>query len=410
MATKLYLSGGESHKHWLRLYDTGARNLLVSFYYLQDRAKDALRTRTQENPGVSLFVDSGGYTFQSQAEKYKWTKDDFKVFLEKYLKFLEYNKGVLNAAVEMDLEHVFGYGEIRKWQENYFAPIERMGVPIIYIWHNERGVGEWEEMCRRHRFVGINEEFFDSMSQTYLMDIAKKYLTKVHGFALTRQWVFQNMGLATADSATWKAAERYGTLFTFMDNKFRRHKPEQWRKQGPRFKKYIEENGGDYEKILSGDWKEMSRLGIIAHLKMQEYCNSLDTINYHEYRLPEHKDVLALSKKDVDMWAEKFSHISDTPLDRFQLQVLAALQNGGWDFFDDERNKYAAYDAFTRIMGEDCEVSFTNIDRRDELRRLACAKSLPKSVHVVSARRTAEDFMEKNPPKKREEYAPVRYK
>lgn len=398
MSTVIFYSGSESDLHHNTLLEGGAKRVLLSFYYIRDK-QWLLRKRKEANPEVEFMIDSGAFTLQDA--KKEPDESEYKRFLDQYVQFLYDNKDCLFAAAEFDVESIFGYGTIRKWQQEYFKPLEKAGLPIIYIWHKEKGIGEWEAMCKEHDYVGLNSAFLEDHDPATVMQPARKYLTKVHGFALTRQWALEDLGMATADSITWKSGERFGQIFTFIDGHISRHNADQIEK----YQGYIKSCPGiDYNLIKKGDGRELTKLDLLAHLKMEEYLAQQKKIEYWRYRLPPHEVIFKMSSSALASLAETFSHLKDRiTLDRYNLRLLSALQRGDWEYVDGLKDQASVLDTVLAFVGLECPISFTDKSRREDFRIIVCAKSLPSGAGNLMRRVDRKDFEMAMPPMKRGE-------
>ena len=389
MSVQLFLSGVEGVQHFDVCVDNGIKNVLLSYFYIRSvKDPDFLKKRKEANPAVNIMIDSGGYSFRANASNL--TTEDYVRYRDEYVEFLDSNSQYLHSAVELDVEDVLGYGEIRQWQIDYFEPLENK-LRILYIWHQERGLGELEAMAKRHRYIGVNALIFDIIDPQKVVNIARKYLTAVHGFAITGQRVLRTLDLATADSITWKSAERFGDIFVFNGDRFNRRPKAEMRQHEQYIRSVI---GNGYDRMVAGDYKELSVLAVIAHAKLQEVYDSKDSIDYWSYRLPHHKKILNMRQQEIQELAAKFEHLERPEgyeLNRATLRFLSALQEGDWTYLD-AQNQGDNLDLFLALVGTDCWLSYTNKEQAEDIRRHVCSLSLPHQARSALKRVDTVDF------------------
>lgn len=387
--TPIFYSGVEAEYHFRILAEAAGRrkqHILISYWHLKTRDRDALRKRKEEFPDMDIIIDSGAYSFLAgkQEEAKSASMDRIKKYLDEYAEFLYRNRDYIFAAVEFDIEDEVGYEQVRKWEDEYFSPLEKY-VPIIYVWHPERGRDEYINMCRRHDYVGLSSTSFAEMESNALMQIARRYLTKIHGFAMTTQYAVGEMGLFSCDSITWKSGEKYGTIFTFMNGEFVRHEAHTVK----RFENYIRSRGFNFEAILQNKSREVTKVALDAHMLMEEYYAKQNKNRYYEFKLPVPDEIENYSDKEIIKWADKLSGIVDVN-NKQRLQILSALQRGKWDFLEKE-DKAIVNEIICSTVGDEIKDSFEEIDNRDHLRTRICLRCIPPAK-IPLKRMREEDF------------------
>lgn len=227
MAVRNFLSGVESTQHFQAAVNSGARHMLMSYLYVTKQPGNILAARKKQHPQLRFMIDSGAHTLQVSMGKdpYKnWKLPDFEKYVRGYVAWLRANKQHIFAAVELDIAYCLNvatgrkaedpYGDfvVDEWRQKLFRPLEDEGMSIIYVWHPAQGHAGWETMCANLAYVGLPGEMSKQEDFNTFMSVAKRYTTKVHGFAATKQSDFRDWPWYSIDSTTWKAGEIYGTL------------------------------------------------------------------------------------------------------------------------------------------------------------------------------------------------------
>lgn len=272
--TTIIISGVEPDRYWDIVVNQCKRDIvLMSYYYLQQKPKDFLKKRIEKAPNVKVFIDSGAHTFMSKSGFEDKPLSFWENYAENYVQFVRDNKDFIFACANLDLELLFGIEQIDEWDEKYFKPLEKEGIPVCYIWHTPRGEKGWEEMCRKHSYVGFSMENDKEVTIQRVMrrlKVAEKYNTKVHGMALTKTEILVRVPFFTVDSTTWLVGQQYGELNWFNGRKMQRLKKPDWQRQY-KTKLLREPFNADWDKLMSGDTYELLRLNVITYQIAEEY-------------------------------------------------------------------------------------------------------------------------------------------
>lgn len=349
----MYLSGVESGMHFQHCVRAGARHCLLSYLQFYKHDQTIVRNRKKANPKMRFMVDSGAFTFITEWQKFvTWTRSEFESYLKGYVEWLKRNRDYVTIAVEYDIEHTLnmalannpnstiGPSIVAGWQEQYFRPLVEEGLDIIFVWHEPRGIDGWEDMCRRYSHVGMPGHF---SSEPDLMNrhlsVAKRYLTRIHGFAATKQSDFRDWPWATVDSITWKTGEMYGTLIIW-DERQQKLIFEDDKTKRSNYRHIIERAGFDASSIISDtNYKEVTRFGLWSMRQMEAFYERLYKTRtfYYEVRLPHWRSLIARSPKFLTRWwfkklraDELFKQHRNANLASIteNLQALAAAQYG----------------------------------------------------------------------------------
>ena len=205
-AVKCFMSGVEGTQHYNACLQAGVTHVLMSYYYLRKKGDMGLvRARKRKNPEINFLIDSGAHTFITDYSKFKsWSKQDFENYVKDYAAWLKANRDYIFAGVELDIDYalnmLFGGGPsstvgtsiVEKWQQQYFMPLQDYGVDISYVWHTERKLEGWELMCSKFPYVGLPGEMSSEPDFNKYVAIARRYATKIHGFAATKQADFRD--------------------------------------------------------------------------------------------------------------------------------------------------------------------------------------------------------------------------
>ena len=318
--TKVFYSGVESEAHY-SIAKKYAHRTLTSFFYV--RKNKAVVKRRFEEDGLQWMIDSGAHTLQKETGQ-EYTSQQWDDYIKEYAEWLNDNKMFLYSAVELDVGSQIGLPVIYAWREKHCRPLEEAGMQIIYVWHDEQTPIEWVEMCRKYRYVGLTHQSLVSNTTQQRMLNARRYRTKVHGFALTSGRALRDFALATADSTSWKSGERFGSWMAFDDDHLRTIE----KKDRGKWEEHIDKAGFNFSLMCKEDRNEVTSFCIHEFRKMEEaLCARKKGIDYWTIRAPYPKVVLGLRKEIVDDWMKFLNLESGSFSNRDGLYAVSLLQN-----------------------------------------------------------------------------------
>lgn len=178
-------------------------NILFSFYYIQEIEPYLPYAK-------SIIVDSGGFTFQSNANA-KLTPDKY---FKKYKKFTEeiHELPCVDGIFELDIDNLTGYDTVKEYREELFSITDK----IIPVWHKTLGLEEYKNMCEEFDFIAIpcvGDGNLKRNAYGKFVRYAHKHNCKVHGLGMLRPSVLKKVPFDTVDGTGWFKANRFGKLY-----------------------------------------------------------------------------------------------------------------------------------------------------------------------------------------------------
>ena len=277
-----------------QLWDFGIREMLVSYFYIKKSLDyyDKMLPALKGENGI-FMTDSGAFSFmgkfrEGSPEYEKASTEEFWIpYLEEYVSWLRAHKDYIFSAANLDIDRIVGRDVVRKWNRKYFEPLEKEGIHIVYVAHEEEGdphaIYHFKEYCERYKYVGINQRHKDFANRFY--QIAKVYDVKVHGFAWTELGLLKHYPFFSADSVTWLGGVRFGTTYDYDGKNFRTidYKRKHYRK-AKRIK--YEKNGVDFEKVTkTEERKNINRMNLIGWLGFRKEYMKAANIRLHNKKV-----------------------------------------------------------------------------------------------------------------------------
>lgn len=266
----LFISGSEP-ENYATIILKETPNILISYLYAQKKGKKFIKDRVAMNPELKLIVDSGAHTFLSRPDEYRdkdlayWEK-----YLEGYLQFARDNKDHIFAIVELDIDDLVGTAQVNEWREKYFEPLEKEGIQVCYVWHVIKGIEEWDRMCQKYSYIGFSyqEKSFSEQEVNRFFSSARKYGTRIHGFACSGSDALLKFPFYTSDSSTWLIGTQYGEINYFDGRKMMRLKKDKWKRQ---FRNKLINLGGNPILMDREDPYELQRINILTLLELEKF-------------------------------------------------------------------------------------------------------------------------------------------
>lgn len=423
MSVKNYFSGVEGTQHFNAATSAGAQHCLMSYLYIKDTGVAILKQRVKET-GVKFMIDSGAHTLQTNAHNPKspqagWKLADYERYLMEYVNWLKANRSLYEVAVELDIsyplniaagrkgEDAYGHQIVERWRRTVFAPLQDIGINIIYVWHGANGVQGWEQMCQEYPYVGLPGEKSGEPDFNKYIAAARRYSTPIHGFAATKQSDFRDWPWYSIDSTSWKSSERYGTLIVWNESQQRLRYYED-KADRAQFKTLFEKLGFKADAIIRDtDYREVTRFALWSFSEMEKFYQRRfkDRIFYYDLRLPQPAVLAKWDDKQVFKQWMKFEpdrvftiHGKEADPARLRKYLLAisTVQNRKLGYLNNEplaRDFLQSYFAAQLAKNPVDIVAF-----QQEMSTFTAPKNKQADV-----RRSLDDYLPvNNPPKTRE--------
>ncbi len=179
-------------KYYKNVYYT-----LISFFFIREN-REAFNEIILASKEV--LIDSGAYSIQIGA------KEDYDKYVDEYIEFINETKNIKNIVgyFEVDIDSVVGVERVKTYREKLI----KTGAKIIPVWHKQRNIDGWLEMCDEYDYIAIpvvkqEDLYFEDMP--YFINYATRKGAKVH--ALGSYSVVKKTGYNiyySVDSATWE--------------------------------------------------------------------------------------------------------------------------------------------------------------------------------------------------------------
>lgn len=182
---------------------------LMSYYYIS-KGKEELAVNIR-NHSELVLIDSGAHSFQF-GKKVDWVE-----YTKKYAEFIKrFDRDNVLGYFEMDIENIIGYDKVLELRKI----LESVSDKIIPVWHPDRGIEDYEKMCKNYsgKIIAIGGfRGTDIKDEQFIMflKVAKKYNCRVHCLGMTRKKVLDKVPFDFTDSSSWIQHAIYGNVMGY---------------------------------------------------------------------------------------------------------------------------------------------------------------------------------------------------
>lgn len=202
---KVFLSGLEASGEFEQIDKLipKYKYVLCSFYYLKQDIFKRILSKSE-----LMIIDSGAHSFQ------KGKKVDWEDYTRKYAEWIKKNDcEKIVGYFEMDVDNIIGYERVKFLRAILTAASDK----IIPVWHKNRGIDDFKQMCNDYRgrvvaITGFKNE--DIKDEQYIMFLkyARKQGCKVHCLGMTRKKILDTVPFDFVDSSSWKQQALFGRI------------------------------------------------------------------------------------------------------------------------------------------------------------------------------------------------------
>jgi hypothetical protein len=160
----------------------------------------------------------------------------------------------------MDIDNVIGYEGVKRLRKE----LEKVTDKIVPVWHYNRGINEFEEMCKEYsgKLVAITgfagAEIKDDQYIMFLK-IARKYNCKVHCLGMTRKKVLDTTPFDYVDSSSWKQTMIYGRPYNTNHHKLKFSKVTGNKNDNIKQILYCYAKGVELQKKYYNKWRKVNK-------------------------------------------------------------------------------------------------------------------------------------------------------
>ncbi len=296
---KIFLATCEHPEHYAAASFAGIKNVLFSFYHLQNKGEKALNNFPLMNQrGQEAICDSGLFTMMFGAGKDKtYTYDDLLKYTKNYISQAQ-KFGIQNLTiVEMDTHKILPLEKLFEFRKHF----ENSGMNVLYVWHVEEGIEGLYRMAEKYEYIALSvpelrilckgkSTRYQDVIHDLLYKIKKNTtrMPKVHLLGNTVAETMETNLAYSCDSSSWTYGVRHARPIFYVDGKpvckyLGRNSDEKWIKLFEQEGMKIMDENPEVKAFLDGKTKAKQEyyLHLIfcanSYQKYQEKLNTLKT-------------------------------------------------------------------------------------------------------------------------------------
>ena len=178
---------------------------LMSYFYIKGKMElaELIRDNSEE-----IMIDSGAHTLRHG------TKTDFEKYTREYAEFIrKFDRPNVVGFFEMDIDNIIGYDKVLELRKI----LEEVSDKIIPVWHPNRGIEDFKEMCKKYAGKVVSITGFQNTEireDQYIMFLkyARKYNCRLHCLGMTRKKVLDKVPFDYVDSSSWVQSSVFGRI------------------------------------------------------------------------------------------------------------------------------------------------------------------------------------------------------
>ena len=245
----------------------GVTKLLYSYFWVSNMRRESfLRKLKEENPHLSLILDSGAYTYSQQSLTHDLPEP--RLFFKRYQQYIRDYGELFDQIFELDIDGTEGIDvdsdQVASWTSRLLD--EFPDLKIVPVYHSWRGVEEWDQYLEDPRIKGMaigRSPPLDGQIGVYLDRAHQRGIT-VHGLAFTKyNTSLKYLPFDSVDSSSWSTGQRYGNFHYYNNgNILNLTVANRGKMRVRQLQQYIKARGCDPKKIIAGDRMELLQCNI----------------------------------------------------------------------------------------------------------------------------------------------------
>lgn len=267
---RLYFGGGEIGSHRAILQGLNVQHIALSYMGLRRRTKFSRPWLIEDkfDQGVSVFLDSGAYTINSDSEDHDL--DELNEIFEHYKKFVTENIDHLEMVSEFDALPL-GQEWIEYQRDAFWRTIPR--EKFMVVWHPVWGIPYLHELSHQYEIIGIPATSLEGRNLRPILNALAAKGTRIHGIAMTKIEEMQSIRWDSVASTSWISPQRFGDTIVWTGKELKRYPRKYKETARKRHRTLFREKGFDAEAIANDDPTEVLRLSAWSWQQFEGYVN-----------------------------------------------------------------------------------------------------------------------------------------
>ena len=262
--SNIIFGGVEIPSNRTLLERNGVQNVMLNYWGLRKRGLPTTKPYLIGEhflPETKVWVDSGAV----QADKANLSRQELEDYAADYEEFIAMNYDRIEGWVEFDSQ-VLAFDWVLS-QRDAFENDPKMWV----VWHEKHGTQLLRKWAETYQNVAIPYETIESV--TNLASIIRMNIrqdTRFHLLASAKPDNLRQIPFTTTSTLSWLSPMRRGETIVWDGTKLVRYPKSMKEQARKRYKNIVEKAGLDFDKFVSDDTLEATRLAIWSYLQLEK--------------------------------------------------------------------------------------------------------------------------------------------
>ena len=262
---KLIFGGVEIPSNRTLLERNGVDQVMLSYWGLRKRGLPKTKPYLIGEhffPDMKVWVDSGAV----QADKANLSERELEEYAADYEEFIALNYDRIEGWVEFDSQ-VFGLPKIQQ-NRAAFENDPKMWV----VWHESYGTMVLQRWAAEYANIAIPSSTIESVTSLagLTRGLLGKYPVTFHALATAKPDNLRQIPFASASTLSYLSPMRRGETIVWDGTKLVRYPKKMKAQARPRYRAVVTNAGLDFDKFISDDTLEATRLAIWSYLQLEK--------------------------------------------------------------------------------------------------------------------------------------------
>jgi len=212
-------------------------------------------------PNMKVWVDSGA----TSADDANLSKQELLEYAAEYEEFISYNYDRIEGWVEFDSQ-VLGLEWIEEQRYAQGADPKRW-----IVWREKYGTPKLQNWANEFDNIAIPYETIESMTSLsgIIRGLKSKRDVDFHALATAKPDNLRQIPFTTTSTLSWISPMRRGETIIWDGQKLVRYPKNMKAQARPRYKALLEKEGFDFQKFVTDDTLESTKVAVWSYLKLE---------------------------------------------------------------------------------------------------------------------------------------------
>ena len=262
--SKIIFSGVEIPSNRTLLERASATNVMLNYWGLRKRGLPKTKLyliNEQFEPGMKVWVESGA----TQADRANLSKRELEEYAADYEEFIATNYDRIEGWVEFDSE-VMGLPWIEQQRQALGVDDKR-----IVVWKEAYNTLLIKQWAVEHSQIAIPYSAIESITSLagIVRGVKAVHGTAFHALGTAKPDNLRQIPFDTSSTLSWLSPMRRGETIIWDGTKLVRYPKKMKDQARKRYKSVVERAGLDFEKFVSDDTLEATKVAVWSYLQLE---------------------------------------------------------------------------------------------------------------------------------------------